>query len=63
MDVSSIASTATTMMAAQTGTQLDMAVLKKMMDIETQGIMTLLNALPQASNLPSHLGQNVNTTA
>jgi hypothetical protein len=44
------------------------AVLKKALDIEAQGAMQLIAALPQppqqsAANLPPHLGQNIDTTA
>ncbi|MDZ4200728.1 MAG: YjfB family protein [Gallionella sp.] len=43
-----------------------LAVLKKAINIEAQGAMALINALPQipqAANLPPNLGQNINTTA
>lgn len=44
-----------------------LSVLKKAMNIEAQGVQALLNAVPQAptssANLPSNLGQNINTTA
>lgn len=41
-----------------------LTVLKKAMDIETQSVQALLDAIPQpAVNLPSNLGQNINTTA
>jgi hypothetical protein len=46
---------------------IGMTVLKKSIDIEAQAAMTLINAIPQpqqqAVGLPSHLGQNINTTA
>ena len=48
------------------GDAVGVTVLKKALDIEAQNAMTLINALPQppqAQNLPSHLGQNVNTKA
>ncbi len=43
-----------------------MTMLKKSIDIEAQGAMALINAIPQpqsAAHLPSNLGQNINTTA
>jgi len=36
-------------------------VLKKAMDIQEANAMTLIAAVTPASDLPSHLGQNVNT--
>jgi hypothetical protein len=44
------------------------SVLKKAMDIQSQTAMILINSILQtpsapAVNLPSHLGQNINTTA
>ena len=44
-----------------------LAVLKKAIDVEAQAAMALINAIPQPqqtspSNLPPHLGQNINTT-
>lgn len=50
-----------------TGDAVGLSVLKKAMEVEAQNAMTLINAVSQsessAVNLPSHLGQNVNTTA
>jgi len=45
-----------------------MTVLKKSIDVEAQAAMMLINAIPQppqqiATNLSSHLGQNINITA
>jgi hypothetical protein len=55
-------------LAQNTSGDVGVAVLKKAIDIETQGSMALINALPQpplpsAANLPPNLGQNINTTA
>lgn len=66
MDVTSIAATATAMTTLNQTNQVQLSVLKKAMQIEQQGAMALIAALPQpvqATNLPDHLGQNVNTTA
>ncbi len=62
MDVSTIASTS--LPTSQTGDAIQVSVLKKAMDIETQGAMALINAIPQVSaSGPAHLGQNINTAA
>ncbi|GBG12741.1 DNA glycosylase [Novimethylophilus kurashikiensis] len=63
MDVSGIANLATQMSAAQTNAEVSIAVLKKAINIEAQGALALLDAVPLPQNLPAHLGQNVNTTA
>lgn len=49
-----------------TGDAVGVTVLKKALDMEAQNAAALIDALPQppqAQNLPSNLGQNVNTTA
>lgn len=66
MDVSGIASLATSLSANKTDQQVGIAVLKKAMDVESAGATALINAIPQvpsAANLPPNLGQNINTTA
>jgi len=63
MDVTSLASVATDMATTRTNAAVSTAVLKKAIDIQAQSVLDLLDALPQPSNLPSHLGQNVNTQA
>jgi hypothetical protein len=45
-----------------------LAVLKKSIDLEAQGAITLINSLPQppqqsSTNLPPNLGLNINVTA
>lgn len=53
-------------LAANSSDAVGIAVLKKAIDIEAQGAMALINAIPQPqklTNLPPHLGQNINTTA
>lgn len=60
MDVSAIASLATEMSQNQTAQAVQIAVLKKAMDIEAQSAMQLLEAVP--SN-PAHLGNNVDLFA
>lgn len=66
MDVSGIAQVATSI--AQTGTKqdVDIAVLKRAQDIETASGTQLIDAIqatPSVRNLPSNLGNKINTTA
>jgi ethanolamine ammonia-lyase small subunit len=66
MDVTGIAKLATSI--ADTGLRQDvsMTMLKKAQDIQSTTATQLLAALPQvtpAQNLPSHLGNHINTTA
>lgn len=67
MDVMGIAKLSTSI--ADTGTRQDvaMAVLKKAEDLQGTSATQLLEAAVQttsaAQNLPSHLGNHVNTTA
>jgi hypothetical protein len=65
MDTNSIASLATSMASTATSQAIGIAVQKKAMDIEANGALALLQAIPPAptANLPAHLGQNINTTA
>lgn len=66
MDVSSIARLATSM--AETGVKQEVGVtmLKKAQDIQASTATALLSAIPpvpKAANLPSNLGNSINTTA
>lgn len=68
MDMNSNVTTALASLAGQsTGDAAGISVLKKAMDIQAQSAAALVNALPQpeknSTNLPPHLGQNVNTKA
>jgi len=66
MDVSSIASTATTLSEASVQHAAGTAVLKKALDISSENAMALIHAIPDntaSQNLPAHLGQHINTTA
>lgn len=60
MDVSAIASLATQMSQVQTSEAVQVAVLKKAMDIQEQSALQLLQAVP--SN-PPNLGNNVDQFA
>jgi hypothetical protein len=64
MDVSAIASMATGMSQARTAEALQVAVLKKALDIQAQGALQLIEAASQVipSN-PPHLGNAVDTVA
>ena len=66
MDVSGIAQLSTTI--ADTGTKqaVGVAVLKKAQDIQASSAAALIEAIPpvpSTSNLPSHLGNTINTKA
>jgi uncharacterized protein (UPF0147 family) len=63
MDVMSIARLSTTMAETSTRQEVSMTVLKKAMDVQASSATALLEALPSTQNLPSHLGNRVNTTA
>ena len=66
MDVSGIANLATSMARVQTGQDVGIAVLKKVLDTETSiaaGLIAAIPTPPTISNLPPHLGRNINTTA
>ncbi len=64
MDVSAIASMATEVSQARTTEALQVAVLKKALDIQAQGALQLIEAASQVipSN-PPHLGNAVDTVA
>ena len=63
MDISAIASLATDMAQARTAEAVQIAVLKKAMDISAQGAMQILEALPAPPSNPPHLGNRVDTFA
>lgn len=63
MDVSSIGSLSSALAQAKTGDAVGILVLKKAMDIQAQGALQLLAALPQAPSNPPHLGNAVDVKA
>ena len=64
MDISGIANLATAMSNARTEQAIGIAVFKKAMDLNAAGALALVEALPEVpQQLPSHLGQHINTTA
>lgn len=58
MDIGSVGSFSSAMTQTQTADAVQIAVLKKAMDIQEQSALQLLQAVP--SN-PSHLGNGVDT--
>lgn len=66
MDVANIARLSTSMAETGNRSEVGLAVLKRAQEIQktsaTQMIATL-EAVPQANNLPPHLGKTINTTA
>jgi len=64
MDTVSIAALASDMSQARTENAVQLAVLKKAMDIEAQGAMQLVQAAVQATpNNPPNLGNQVDVFA
>jgi hypothetical protein len=64
MDISSIAAAATQMSQERTGQSIQMAVLKKVMDVQEQSALQLIQALGNsAPSNPPNLGISVDTTA
>ncbi len=66
MDVTGIANTATALNAASTQQEVSIAVLKKAINLSAEGALSLIQAIPDnksLQSLPSHLGQNINTSA
>jgi len=64
MDVSSIASLVTTMANQNTRDALNIAVLKKVLEIQASSAAALIEALqPPAAGNPPYLGNTIDTTA
>jgi hypothetical protein len=62
VDISGLVSLATSMSQQRTAVAANMLVLKKAMDQQQSTAATLLASV-SSPDLPSHLGQNVNTIA
>jgi len=63
MDVTDIANTATAMSQQKLGSDVQVAMLKKAIDISAQSAVALIAAIPlPPSNLP-HMGNSVDTYA
>ncbi|MCM8620750.1 MAG: YjfB family protein [Candidatus Accumulibacter sp.] len=64
MNVNGIAAAATEMSQARTADAVQMAVLKKALDVQAQGALQLVEAAAQkVPNNPLHLGNRVDTSA
>lgn len=70
MEIASLAKVATHITQAKTNESTELAVLKKAIDVQVQGALALLKALPQPAgasaavgNIPENLGQNINVVA
>ena len=63
MDVTNIAKLATSMAETGIRQEVGMTMLKRAMDIEASSAAQMIASLPQAPNLPSHLGNSINTKA
>ena len=67
MNVSPAASIPSAISQASTGDAVAITVLKKSLDIETQGALQLIQALPEvpqvAGSNPPNLGQNIDVSA
>ncbi|MBS1190661.1 MAG: hypothetical protein H6R10_2453 [Rhodocyclaceae bacterium] len=63
MDLTGLSSVSTALSGARTGDSAAVLVQKKAMDLAAQNAQQLLEALPQPTNNPPHLGQNVDVKA
>jgi hypothetical protein len=61
MDVGSVGGVSSAL--TQSSDAVSVAVLKKAMDIEAKSVTQLIDALPQVSNNPPNLGNNVDVNA
>lgn len=59
MDISSVGSLTTALTQTQNGDAVSTLVLKKAIDIQEQGALQLLQALPQVANNPPNLGNSI----
>jgi hypothetical protein len=63
VDVSSLAGAAIAMQQSLVATQIQMAVLKQSMEIESQSVLQLLEGAAQVAANPAHLGNLIDTLA
>ena len=64
MDVSSVASLSSSVAQMKVGDAVGISVLKKAMEIEAQGVLQLLQAVPQpTNNNPPNLGNSIDVRA
>ena len=62
MDISAIASTASSMSQARTADAVNVAVFRKALDSAASSAAQLIENIPKPSN-PEHLGQSIDTKA
>lgn len=63
MDIASISGAASTLTPTQLSEAVSTAVLRKAIDIQAQGALQLLQALPQVASNPPNLGNNIDVRA
>ncbi len=64
MEITSVASLSTALSQTQLADAVSTTVLRKAIDIQAQGALQLLEALPQLpGNNPPNLGQNIDVKA
>ncbi|GAA0408152.1 YjfB family protein [Massilia aurea] len=63
MDVTNIAKLSTSMAETGIRQEVGMTMLKRAMDIEASSAAQMIASIPQAQNLPAHLGNSINTKA
>lgn len=63
MDVTGIAAVATQMSQAETSNAIQLAVLKRAMNVQAEGAAMLVEAAAQVINNPPHLGNTVDILA
>ena len=59
MDMASISNMSTSLSQARTGDAVAVLVMKKVMDVQPQTALQLLQALPQVASNPANLGNGV----
>jgi len=63
MDAMDVTRLASALQQDQTNTAIQMAVLKKINEVQEQSAMALIAALPQPANNPPHLGSAIDIKA
>lgn len=63
MDIASVSGQASAMTQTQLSEAVSTAVLRKAIDIQAEGALLLLQALPQLANNPPNLGNNIDVRA
>ena len=63
MDISNIASLASSRALLETNQAVGIAVLKKAINIEASSALALVEAIPQAQSVDPNLGNSVDVTA